>query len=269
MMTKIVLIVVVALLGAIFFSFAYPCIMRFVLEIDAEEAKYAALEGNEQEEESIWYSFVFGDILFDFILFRFVKSLWNLIKDKKEMQKNIKYQLALSVWGIIVFSALVWYFGLGTSCLFFGIFIWLLTVIAVIDFLRMEIPSELNGLIFVLGLISVFCFPNVTLFSRIIGMLIISVPMQLIVFAVPGGFGGGDIKLMFVAGFFLGVKCIVVGFFLGLVLGGVYGAFQLAMKKLGRKEHFAFGPFLSAGLLASAFFGNELMQWYLSAFLGR
>ena len=79
----------------------------------------------------------------------------------------------------------------------------------------------------------------------------------------PGGFGGGDIKLMFGAGFFLGAKLTVVAAFIGILLGGGFGALLLAAKKADRKTRFAFGPFLCIGIAAAMFFGERLADWYI------
>lgn len=78
-----------------------------------------------------------------------------------------------------------------------------------------------------------------------------------------GGFGGGDIKLMFGAGFFLGARLTVVAAFLGILLGGGFGALLLAAKKADRKTRFAFGPFLCIGIAAAMFFGERLADWYI------
>lgn len=75
--------------------------------------------------------------------------------------------------------------------------------------------------------------------------------------------GGGDIKLMFGAGFFLGARLTVVAAFLGILLGGGFGALLLAAKKADRKTRFAFGPFLCIGIAAAMFFGERLADWYI------
>jgi leader peptidase (prepilin peptidase)/N-methyltransferase len=104
-----------------------------------------------------------------------------------------------------------------------------------------------------------------TLAERAIGVVCISVPLILIVLLVPGGFGGGDIKMMAASGLLLGWKGNVAAFFVGLILGGAYAVWLLAAKKKGRKEHFAFGPFLSIGIAASLYagLGTTLVNAYL------
>ena len=76
-------------------------------------------------------------------------------------------------------------------------------------------------------------------------------------------FGGGDIKLMFGAGFFLGAKLTVVAAFIGILLGGGFGALLLAKKKANRKSQFAFGPFLCIGIAIAMFFGETIADWYM------
>ena len=92
---------------------------------------------------------------------------------------------------------------------------------------------------------------------------LILVKNMLLALVVPGGFGGGDIKLMAGAGFFLGARLTVVAAFLGILLGGGFGALLLAAKKADRKTRFAFGPFLCIGIAAAMFFGERLADWYI------
>ena len=64
-------------------------------------------------------------------------------------------------------------------------------------------------------------------------------------------------------GLFLGWKLSLVALFLAVVTGGFYGIYLLAAGKKGRKEHFAFGPFLCAGMFLAYFWGTPLLDWYL------
>lgn len=103
---------------------------------------------------------------------------------------------------------------------------------------------------------AVFAFSDVTLTERLIGFFSVSLPLFAITLAVPGAFGGGDIKLMAVIGFFLGWKMSLTAFMLAVFSGGIYGIGLLLSKKKGAKEHFAFGPFLCAGTALTLFVGE-------------
>ena len=135
----------------------------------------------------------------------------------------------------------------------------------------MEIPFVLNVCILVLGVVSIFTRGgfsltggDLSLVSRLIGMICVSLPLFLIVLVIPDGFGGGDIKLMFAAGFFLGWKATVIAFFIGLIIGGCQGVILLARRKKGKDDHFAFGPALSVGLMIATFVGSQMMNSYIN-----
>ena len=49
-----------------------------------------------------------------------------------------------------------------------------------------------------------------------------------------------------------------------LICGGIYCGIMLCQKKLGRKDAFAFGPFLALGLGVALFWGDRLADWYLA-----
>jgi leader peptidase (prepilin peptidase)/N-methyltransferase len=147
----------------------------------------------------------------------------------------------------------VLYYGIGFSAVTVFLVFAVLAVIAFIDIDTQYIPPELNIILAVLGVISIWTLPGVSVWERIIGAFCISVPLIIIVLFIPGGFGGGDIKLMAAAGIVLGWKGNVFAFFIAALLGGVYGIYLLVTKKKGRKEHFAFGPFLSIGIAVSLY----------------
>ncbi len=155
------------------------------------------------------------------------------------------------------------YYGVNLKALTIFLFIAVLTIVTCIDMDTMEIPFVLNVIILILGIVSIWTVGGVSILERIIGLFCISLPLYLIVLIIPEGFGGGDIKLMFAAGFLLGWKATVIAFLIGLLLGGGYGIVCLMRRKYGKKDHFAFGPFLSIGLAIAVFCGTQLMDMYL------
>lgn len=144
----------------------------------------------------------------------------------------------------------------------------LLVVVTFIDADTMEIPNSLSIWIAVLGLISFAFGPTAGLpwYDHLIGAVCVSVPMFLLAFVIIGSFGLGDVKLMAAAGLFLGWQLTLVATFLGILFGGAYGIYLLATRKKGRKEHFAFGPALCAGIALSIFIGQPIITWYAGFF---
>ena len=79
------------------------------------------------------------------------------------------------------------------------------------------------------------------------------------------GMGGGDVKLMAMAGLFLGVKAVLLALVLGIVAGGIAGVVLLATRRVKRGGYFPIGPFLTAGVFISMLFSSGIVQLY-SAF---
>lgn len=78
------------------------------------------------------------------------------------------------------------------------------------------------------------------------------------------GMGLGDVKMMLMAGAFLGAKRTLLTIFVGSVLGSVLGlAFILARRK-GSEYELPFGTFLGMAAVLVVFFGTPVINWYQS-----
>lgn len=155
------------------------------------------------------------------------------------------------------------YFGSPAAAVTVFLFLGLLLVVGFVDWDTMEIPDSFVAAAFITGLLSVFTMPDTGLISRVIGIFAVSVPLLLLTLAVPGAFGGGDIKLMAGCGLFLGAKLCLLSLAFAVLTGGLYGIWLLLTRKKGGKEHFAFGPFLCVGMTAALFVGDWVWNWYL------
>lgn len=76
------------------------------------------------------------------------------------------------------------------------------------------------------------------------------------------GMGGGDVKLMAMAGLFLGWKMTLVALLLSVVAGGLAGVALLVTSRMKKGDYFPFGPFLAGGAFASMLFGGNILQLY-------
>lgn len=147
-----------------------------------------------------------------------------------------------------------------------------LLAVALIDAQTRLIPDRLSLAAAALGVLSLLTEGARTggwgglLADRLAGALCVSVPMLLVALLVPGGFGGGDIKLMAAAGLFLGWRHTLLAAFLAILGGGFYGIWLLAVKKADRRAQFAFGPFLCAGIVTAMLAGEPILRWYCSSF---
>ena len=154
--------------------------------------------------------------------------------------------------------------GFGIESIIYSLFTSALLVITVIDWRIYEIPIGINIFIFILG-----CLRVVLDFSHFSGYLIgffAGRGLLLLLYIATKGraIGGGDIKLMAVAGLLLGWKLVLLGFFIGCILGSVIHIIR--MKVSGADRVLAMGPYLSAGLFLAMLWGNNFIGWYLNSF---
>lgn len=131
---------------------------------------------------------------------------------------------------------------------------------AVRDYKTRTIPNSRHFILFLLGLAGIWIFPERGFLDKCIGACAVSLPMLIITFLIPGAFGGGDIKLMVACGWLLGVKSVVNAAIIAVFASGVYCILMLLMKKLKRKDEFAFGPWLVLGLYVSVFYREFLLN---------
>ena len=150
----------------------------------------------------------------------------------------------------------------GPALLLTGFFA-VLAAVAAVDAATQEIPDGFHPVLLALGAAACWGMPAVPLWSRAVGAACISVPMLALSLWKEGAFGGGDIKLMACCGFFLGTKLTLLAFLFAVLGGGVYGMVLLARRQAGRGDHFAFGPFLCAGMFVSVYWGEAALEWYL------
>jgi leader peptidase (prepilin peptidase)/N-methyltransferase len=87
----------------------------------------------------------------------------------------------------------------------------------------------------------------------------------LVVALLSGGMGMGDVKLAAVIGLVLGalgLRYVAVSAAAAIAFGGLGGVVALAMGR-GRKSAIPFGPYLAAGAVVAAFWGQSLADLYL------
>jgi leader peptidase (prepilin peptidase) / N-methyltransferase len=83
------------------------------------------------------------------------------------------------------------------------------------------------------------------------------------------GMGLGDVKMMLMAGAFLGAKRTLLTILAGSLLGSVLGILIIAAKRKDSDYELPFGTFLGAGALLVVFFGTPVVTWYQALLTGR
>jgi leader peptidase (prepilin peptidase) / N-methyltransferase len=171
----------------------------------------------------------------------------------------------------LLFAAAVWRFEVSFEAAIYAAFFWVLVVLTAIDLEHKLLPNKIVYPTFVAGwvLLAVAAFLQDDLSplrSAAFGALIFGGFLFTVAFIAPAGMGGGDVKLAFVLGTFLGyaggIGFALAGMFLSFVSAGLIGLLLLAGGG-SRKTRVPFGPFLAAGTVAAILFGRSLLDWYL------
>ncbi len=84
-------------------------------------------------------------------------------------------------------------------------------------------------------------------------------------FIYPAGMGFGDVKLSGVVGAvlaYLSWTTLVIGAFLGFLLGALTGIVLIGLGYGGRKTAVPFGPFMITGALLAVFLAVSVRRWY-------
>ncbi len=166
-----------------------------------------------------------------------------------EALNGILYLVIISVKGISVESVL---------CCFL---VSALLVLSVVDLKIMEIPLCVNVFISVIGVLhAVLDWHNAI--HYVIGFFAASSFLLVCLILTRGrGIGGGDIKLMAVAGLFLGWQNIMLALVFGCIIGSIIQCIIIAITK--NKTKFAMGPYLSVGIFVAMLWGAKFLDWYI------
>ncbi|MCH3999997.1 MAG: prepilin peptidase [Lachnospiraceae bacterium] len=165
----------------------------------------------------------------------------------------------------VVFLMIILRFGLGFDALRAAILYCILLPLSLIDLDSFTIPDRyiLSGIaVWILFLPLIHNPWKDTLMSGLLGGFIIGagvLVVALIMDRILGreSMGGGDIKLLFVMGLYLGPA----GGMLALILACLLGLLFIAAV---RKKKIPFGPSISAAFMIVLLFGEPVISWYLS-----
>ncbi len=175
----------------------------------------------------------------------------------------------------ILFVASVLRFGVSLEALVYAAFFWILVVLSSIDLEYKLLPNRVVYPAFVagwLGLAAVALLDGAPerLVGAALGAAVFGGLLFVVAFIYPAGMGGGDVKLAFVLGTFLGyvggVGVTLVGMFLSFLLGGVIGVVLILVAGGSRKSQLPFGPFLATGSVIGILAGVPLLSAYLGSF---
>ncbi len=176
-----------------------------------------------------------------------------------------------------LFTAVYHRFGFSLAGLGYLLLLSLLLAVALIDLDHRIIPNSLvlagliAGLILQLPAAGARWFdlpsrlaPAIPLTDALAGLTLGGGLLLIIILVSRGGMGAGDMKLMAMIGFYVGLRGTAVVMMLGFMLGAITGLVLIAARRLTRKDAVPFGPFLSLAALIEIFWGPLLWDWYIN-----
>ena len=248
--------ILIFLLGTIIGSFLNVCIYRIP---KGQSIVYPPSHCANCSTPLKWYN------LIPILSFIFQKGKCRYCGEKISLQYPI-----VEFFNGVLYLMLYNKFGLNLGFIFYSIIFSILIIIFFIDLYHQIIPNGLNISILVLGIIYKFLqfiLYNKTpdLINSLLGLIVSSGVFLLIIIISKGGMGGGDMKLIGVLGFIMGLKKIALTIFLSFIIGAIISIFLLLFKIKGRKDPIPFGPFICLAFMIVVFWGDGLLLWYISA----
>ena len=125
----------------------------------------------------------------------------------------------------------------------------LLLIISVTDYIYMLIPNRILAWFACLLILECAFIPLVTWVDSIVGSCVIFILLYCMQKIYPEGLGGGDIKLLSLLGFIVGLKGIFIVLFLASCFSLCFFGAGLVLKRMKMRIQIPFGPFISLGAI--------------------
>lgn len=183
----------------------------------------------------------------------------------RHCKENISYIYpVIELFTGILFALCYSIIGFNLELITAFLFVSMLMIILVSDIKYMLIPNKVLLFFLPLFIIIRIIKPLDPWWSSVLGAVLGVVLLAIIILVSRGGMGAGDMKLFGVLGIVLGVKKMLLAFFLSCLLGSLVGMLLLVFKIIGRKQPVPFGPYIVVAALISYFYGELLLSWYFN-----
>jgi leader peptidase (prepilin peptidase)/N-methyltransferase len=189
---------------------------------------------------------------------------------------SFRYPIVEMVTAILL-AALFLKFGVTAKFLAYSVMSCGLVVATFVDFEIQEIPDEISIGGAVVGLALAFAFPSIlgeaarmkALLNSVIGAVAGGGSIYLLgvagkVMFKKEAMGGGDVKLMAFVGSIIGLKLVLLTFFIAPFLGVIPG---IISKIRSGAETIPYGPFLSLAVIIAIFFGNQILSMFFGGII--
>ncbi|HWM64275.1 MAG TPA: prepilin peptidase [Solirubrobacterales bacterium] len=178
---------------------------------------------------------------------------------------SVRYPL-IEVGTGLAFSATVLVLHDDTSLILGLVFVATLAAITLTDLELRVIPNKVLIVAAVAGVVLAAALEPSSLLERAISAAAAGGMLFTVALVYPRGMGLGDVKLAAVMGLYLG-RAVAPALLIAFAAGSLVGLAMIARHGVAaRKQAIPFGPFLALGGLIGLLAGEEMVEWYLTAF---
>jgi len=179
---------------------------------------------------------------------------------------SARYPLTELGLGVLYLATVAVLWGDATEIVLGLVFVTALLAITLTDLDRRVIPNKVLLTAAIAGVVIAAVGDPSSLPERAIAAAAAGGGLFLVALAYPKGMGLGDVKLAAVMGLYLG-RNVAPALLIALLAGSIVGLAMIARHGAeARKRAIPFGPFLALGGVVALLVGNQLVDWYLSAF---
>ncbi|GEN31514.1 leader peptidase (prepilin peptidase)/N-methyltransferase [Cerasibacillus quisquiliarum] len=134
----------------------------------------------------------------------------------------------------------------------------LVIIITISDLEKMIIPNKVLLFFSIIMIILRLFIQTEPWWNAYVAAMIGFLLLFIIAIVSKGGMGGGDVKLFFVIGLFVGIKGVFFTLFFASLFGLIYGLIMMVKQRLQRKQPIPFGPFIGIASLLVYFMKEQL-----------
>lgn len=176
--------------------------------------------------------------------------------------------LLIAPWGAALFAVSYAVFeGHFGATLLAGLFATIFFTLTVTDLERRLLPNRIIYPSLLLAIALSWAWPDSSVVEVVAGgALATAIAGVLFLLSLPfgrGAFGMGDVKMIVLTGFVLGLPAVIPALFISTFAGGGAALFLLLTRLKGRGDYIPHGPFLALGGIIALFWGHDIWDWYV------
>lgn len=137
----------------------------------------------------------------------------------------------------------------------------LLLFLVFLDAKKKEVPTKVLILLFIVGIFSSLVFSRITMYERMIAMILGGFPLFLLSCLRKNSIGSGDYILLSILGFTFGAEAILLVMIMAYLLALIVSLVGCLQKRLHRKSKIAMYPYFYLALLIYIFYTPWFHQY--------